>query len=67
MSTTHLRDASGSNIGYIRTESNGKKSAYGKTGSYLGCYTPANNTTYNENGSVCGQGDMTSALVYNQR
>jgi hypothetical protein len=63
MHTETISTFSRSIIGYIETDSNGKKTVKDFSQKILGYYRPDNNTTIDFYGKILYFGDMASALL----
>lgn len=58
-----IRNKASKEMGYIRTSSSGKQTAYNKRREKLGCFDPKSNLTKDINNRVIGQGNMLAGLI----
>lgn len=63
MQKAELRNASGKLIGWIETESSGKQTGRGATGSPLGYFDAKNNVTHDVRGKRIGTGNHLATLI----
>ena len=63
MSDTIIRNKSSKEVGYIKTDSKGKQTAYNLKNQLLGSYDPATNFTKDINGRIIGNGNMLTQLI----
>lgn len=63
MSKFVIRNKASKEIGYIRTDSNGKQTAYNNKDEKIGCFDPKFNHTKNNNGRVVGHGNLLASLI----
>ena len=50
-------------MGYIRTDSKGKQTAYNIKNEKIGCFDPKLNCTKNNSGRVIGHGNWLASLI----
>lgn len=63
MSKIVIRNKASREIGYIRTDSKGKQTAYNIKNEILGCFDPKSNFTKNNNGRIIGHGNWLASLI----
>ncbi len=63
MSKIVIRNKASKEIGYIRTDSKGKQTAYNNKDEKIGCFDPKLNCTKNINGRVIGHGNWLASLI----
>ena len=63
MAQIPIKDRYGNLLGYIKDESNGRKSAWTRKGEVLGYYNPKDNTTKDRRGNLLTRGDILSNLI----
>ncbi len=63
MSKVVIRNKASREIGYIRTHSNGKQTAYNIRNEKIGHFDPQLNHTKNHKGRIIGHGNMLMSLI----
>ncbi len=63
MSKVVIRNKASKEIGYIRTDSKGKQTAYNNRNEMVGCFDPKLNYTKNNIGRVVGHGNLLASLI----
>lgn len=63
MSEQIIRNKLNKEIGYIKTDSRGRQTAYNKRREKLGCFDPKTNFTKDINNRVIGNGNMLINLI----
>lgn len=63
MSKIVIRNKASKELGYIRTDSKGKQTAYNIKNERIGCFDPKLNCTKNVNGRVIGHGNWLASLI----
>ena len=63
MTQIAIKDKYGNLLGYIKDESDGRKSAFTRQGQLLGYYNPKDNTTKDRMGNLLARGDILSSLI----
>ncbi|MBQ8228938.1 MAG: hypothetical protein IJZ88_07995 [Clostridia bacterium] len=63
MSKIVIRNKASKEIGYIRTDSKGKQTAYNNRNEKIGCFDPKLNQTKNHSGRVIGHGNLLASLI----
>lgn len=63
MSKFVIRNRASKELGYIRTDSKGKQTAYNNKDEKIGWFDPTLNYTKNNNGKVIGHGNLLASLI----
>ncbi len=63
MSDTIIRNRASRRVGYIKTDSKGRQTAYNEKDELLGRYDPKTNFTKDSHGRVVGNGNMLTQLI----
>lgn len=58
-----IRNKASREMGYIRTSSSGKQTAYNKRREKLGCFDPKTNLTRDADNRVIGHGNILASLI----
>ena len=63
MSEMIIRNRASKEVGYIKTDSRGKQTAYNVKREKLGCFDPKTNFTKDKNNRVLGTGNMLVGII----
>lgn len=63
MSDTIIRNKASKQLGYIKTDSRGRQTAYNNKGEKLGCFDPKTNITKNSKNIALGNGNMLVGII----
>ena len=63
MSEMIIRNRASKEVGYIKTDSRGKQTAYNIKREKLGCFDPKTNFTKDKNNRVLGNGNMLVGMI----
>ncbi len=63
MSEMIIRNRASKEVGYIKTDSRGKQTAYNIRREKLGCFDPKTNFTKDKNNRVLGNGNMLVGMI----
>lgn len=63
MSDMIIRNRSSKEVGYIKTDSKGRQTAYNLKGEKVGCFDPKTNITKNKNNVALGNGNMLVGIL----
>lgn len=63
MSEMIIRNRASKEVGYIKTDSRGKQTAYNIRREKLGCFDPKTNFTKDKNNRVLGNGNMLVGII----
>ena len=63
MSEMIIRNRASKEVGYIKTDSRGKQTAYNVKREKLGCFDPKTNFTKDKNNRVLGNGNMLVGII----
>lgn len=63
MSEMIIRNRASKEVGYIKTDSRGKQTAYNIKREKLGCFDPKTNYTKDKNNRILGNGNMLVGII----
>lgn len=63
MAQIEIKNRYGELLGYLKDESDGRKSAWMRQGQLLGYYNPKDNTTKDRMSNLLAKGDILSSLI----
>ncbi len=63
MSEMVIRNRASKEVGYIKTDSRGKQTAYNIKREKLGCFDPKTNYTKDKNDRILGNGNMLVGII----
>lgn len=63
MSKVVIKNKASKELGYIKTNNNGKQTAYSIKNEKLGYFDPVLNHTKNHNGRIIGHGNLLMSLI----